>query len=721
MKKITLVFLFLTGFLWGQTVRVDVSELTDVQTVDLLANFGGSFAFFPAVDDGNGIWSFDLSTSTDPQNEYLWRVTFNDASTFQETLAPKVGGQGIDNDVAVGQAFNTDYVNFCNRIVVIGDPDPPTFYFNSFRQPGISYTELVLTAPAPGAGQNYYMLYDVNGFSEFGGPGTVDNGDGTYTAIVRPDVGFEYKWILNDAAGTAGADTNEDLLSCTNDGVTINTDNATFANRIHAAGEDKMDEFGVCPDTGGGGDPVQSPYCDTEVFHFGGNADSVINLTIENTGGNTMTITATNPGGFGGFPNNIQIAGVPPSGATIGTVDLSVPEQASLTLTWAAPPAGDVVIEFFQWQKTGTGGAFWQLGQNSPNITLPYLSVCGDPAQDVSLADLQLDGETINGFSGSTTTYNINVPEGDPVPVVTLVTPNNSNATVGTITQASGVPGTATFDVTSEDTTVTETYTINFVVQGPLTELVGNGSFETGDFTDWQQFESAAGNQTVVDTNPSEGVFTANINNTTLGSNSLIKSANRGIGIVNPGDEVTIKFDMRGSVGPGGLVFAELFSELTGGGVSDAQILSGGPLFPNADPEVWTSYEFTTNVGPDVSGGITLQLGAVTSADVGSFANIFFDNVSMVNNDQTLSVDTVTLNDAEIRVYPNPTQNVWNVKTNNLDINSIQIIDIQGRQVLDLNTNTTKATIDASGLPTGLYFARINTAAGTESIKLIKQ
>ncbi len=89
MKKITFLFFFIiSSLLWGQTVRVDVSELTNVTNVELLANFGGSFAFYPAVDAGSGVWEFDLSTSTDAQNEYLWRVN----GTNQESLASKVGG-----------------------------------------------------------------------------------------------------------------------------------------------------------------------------------------------------------------------------------------------------------------------------------------------------------------------------------------------------------------------------------------------------------------------------------------------------------------------------------------------------------------------------------------------------------------------------------------------------------------------------------------------------
>ena len=94
--------------------------------------------------------------------------------------------------------------------------------------------------------------------------------------------------------------------------------------------------------------------------------------------------------------------------------------------------------------------------------------------------------------------------------------------------------------------------------------------------------------------------------------------------------------------------------------------------------------------------------------------NVYFSEVeSLSTNDFAVELG--------LNIYPNPTQNVWNVKTNNLNIDSIQLLDIQGRQVLDLKPNATEASIDASSLPAGLYFARISTTAGTESIKLIKQ
>ena len=85
---------------------------------------------------------------------------------------------------------------------------------------------------------------------------------------------------------------------------------------------------------------------------------------------------------------------------------------------------------------------------------------------------------------------------------------------------------------------------------------------------------------------------------------------------------------MRGSLsGAGGVVFAELFSELSGGGTSKSEILGGGPLTPVT---AWTNYSFTTTLGHDVSGGVTLQLKASCGPVEGCGVDVFFDNVSIV-------------------------------------------------------------------------------------------
>lgn len=158
-----------------------------------------------------------------------------------------------------------------------------------------------------------------------------------------------------------------------------------------------------------------------------------------------------------------------------------------------------------------------------------------------------------------------------------------------------------------------------------------NGDIETGDLTGWTDFPPPFSSLTASTDNPSSGTYSLNIVNSTEGAAYAVKQANVGVGLVTPGQEITISFDVRGSFGPGGVLFAEFFSELDGGGVSSSEILGGAPLnvLPqwNADPSVWTSFSFTTTAGPDVSGGVTLQFNAATGAVAGSFADVFVDNV----------------------------------------------------------------------------------------------
>ena len=44
---------------------------------------------------------------------------------------------------------------------------------------------------------------------------------------------------------------------------------------------------------------------------------------------------------------------------------------------------------------------------------------------------------------------------------------------------------------------------------------------------------------------------------------------------------------------------------------------------------MWTNFVFNTTAGPDVSGGVTLQLTATTGGDPSSVATIYYDNVSI--------------------------------------------------------------------------------------------
>lgn len=82
------------------------------------------------------------------------------------------------------------------------------------------------------------------------------------------------------------------------------------------------------------------------------------------------------------------------------------------------------------------------------------------------------------------------------------------------------------------------------------------------------------------------------------------------------------------------------------------------------------------------------------------------------------------LNDLDLitfKAYPNPTTNSWMVSTKNINITSIQIVDILGKNVMTLNPNASDVVIDASALNAGVYFAQIKTVSGLTSLKLVKK
>ena len=172
--------------------------------------------------------------------------------------------------------------------------------------------------------------------------------------------------------------------------------------------------------------------------------------------------------------------------------------------------------------------------------------------------------------------------------------------------------------------------------QAVVTELAVNGDFETGDLTGWTIFDNTnASNGGVISvTSPgSAGAFAGNTNGNsdpsgpgTAGPNNpAMKQANVGIGLLTPGQAVTVSFDWKVTESSFGNVFAALQSEQAGGGASQTDIILGGAVSTSG----WTNVSTTINIGPDVAEGISLELVAICGGEVGCQSNIFWDNISI--------------------------------------------------------------------------------------------
>ena len=162
--------------------------------------------------------------------------------------------------------------------------------------------------------------------------------------------------------------------------------------------------------------------------------------------------------------------------------------------------------------------------------------------------------------------------------------------------------------------------------QAAYMDIAVNGGFETGDFTGWTQFPGSLGaaGQTIVSPG-SSSTYAASLNEPNPAAN-IIKQANLRPGEWTVGQAIDITFDYKGSAGAGGVLFAEVFMELAGGGVGPGPGIIAVIATPTS---TWQTFSWSGVAGPDTSGGVTLQLNSTCGADANCFADFQIDNVTI--------------------------------------------------------------------------------------------
>ncbi len=128
-------------------------------------------------------------------------------------------------------------------------------------------------------------------------------------------------------------------------------------------------------------------------------------------------------------------------------------------------------------------------GKSTTTYKIKFVSRASNNAK---LADLQVNGATVNGFNAYLGTYNVALPYGTTtIPNVTA-TAQDANATIS-ITQANSVTGKATVLVTAADGT-TQTYTITFSVAA-LTDVTLKAIYVDGQLL--PSFSASKSNYTI--------------------------------------------------------------------------------------------------------------------------------------------------------------------------------------------------------------------------------
>jgi hypothetical protein len=150
---------------------------------------------------------------------------------------------------------------------------------------------------------------------------------------------------------------------------------------------------------------------------------------------------------------------------------------------------------------------------------------------------------------------------------------------------------------------------------------------------------------------------------------------------------------------------------------------AGGPGVPGPGPakvkfrtfgawsQDWGGTSFPT-------GPIAGNNGDIVVTAPGTYAINFNRLTGVYNFGTPLAVKN--FNAGSFKAYPNPTKNSWNI-TSNDDITSVQVYDMLGKSVYAKAASSKEVSVNASNLSQGVYFAKVSTANGTSTVKLVKE
>ena len=93
--------------------------------------------------------------------------------------------------------------------------------------------------------------------------------------------------------------------------------------------------------------------------------------------------------------------------------------------------------------------------------------------------------------------------------------------------------------------------------------------------------------------------------------------------------------------------------------------------------------------------------------------------VTTGNTCTTLSNDSFAIL-SNLKIYPNPIQHLVNIDFANLTNAKLQVLDINGRILLNQELNNSSNTINTNSLPTGMYLFKVSSNEGTTTSKVIK-
>lgn len=83
------------------------------------------------------------------------------------------------------------------------------------------------------------------------------------------------------------------------------------------------------------------------------------------------------------------------------------------------------------------------------------------------------------------------------------------------------------------------------------------------------------------------------------------------------------------------------------------------------------------------------------------------------------TLGTPIFSTSRLTFYPNPVKDILHLKGNQ-QMDTVQVYNLTGQEVMSETIRATEASVDVSGLPTGSYYVRVNAKDGVKTIKIIR-
>ena len=144
---------------------------------------------------------------------------------------------------------------------------------------------------------------------------------------------------------------------------------------------------------------------------------------------------------------------------------------------------------------------------------------------------------------------------------------------------------------------------------------------------------------------------------------------------------------------------------------------SGWATVVNNNVSISSTGDFTVSAtAAELASGLVVQYGFSVTGPLADPADTSLGSV-------VIGAATAGIEDTDIvaiSLYPNPSNSVWNFRTTNSPITSIEVYNLLGKRVVSQRFNGEDAVISTQGLTDGIYIARVTTQSGTKTVKLIK-